>query len=81
VYQILTSNGGDAVVDLTNFNAVAGNPTALLDEVDKVFFYGRMPAGVRTALTNAVTAAYDNNQRVQAAVYLAALSGQYAVQY
>jgi hypothetical protein len=40
-----------------------------------------MPAGVRTALTNAVTAAYDNNQRVQAAVYLAALSGQYAVQY
>jgi uncharacterized protein (DUF1800 family) len=81
VYQILTANGGDAVVDLTNFNAVAGNPTALLDEVDKVFFYGRMPAGVRTALTNAVTAAYDNNQRVQAAVYLAALSGQYAVQY
>ena len=81
VYQILTSNGGDAVVDLTNFNAVAGNPTALLDEVDKVLFYGRMPAGVRTALTNAVTAAYDNNQRVQAAVYLAALSGQYAVQY
>lgn len=81
VYQILTSNGGDAVVDLTNFNAVAGNTTALLDEVDKVLFYGRMPAGVRTALTNAVTAAYDNNQRVQAAVYLAALSGQYAVQY
>jgi hypothetical protein len=69
------------VVDLTNFNAVAGNTAALLDEVDKVFFYGRMPAGVRTALTNAVTAAYDNNQRVQAAVYLAALSGQYAVQY
>jgi hypothetical protein len=81
VYQILTSNGGDAVVDLTNFNAVAGNTAALLDEVDKVFFYGRMPAGVRTALTNAATAAYDNNQRVQAAVYLAALSGQYAVQY
>lgn len=81
VYQILTSNGGDAVVDLTNFNAVAGNSAALLDEVDKVFFYGRMPPGVRTAITNAVTAAYDNNQRVQAAVYLAALSGQYAVQY
>lgn len=81
VYQILTSNGGDTVVDLTNFNAVAGNSSALLDEVDKVLFYGRMPAGVRNAISNAVTAAYDNNQRVQAAVYLAALSGQYAVQY
>lgn len=81
LYQILTSQGGEIVVDLTNFNAVAGNTTALLDEVDKVLFYGRMPAGVRNAITNAVTAAYDNNQRVQAAVYLAALSGQYAVQY
>ena len=81
VHQILTANGGSLVVDLTNFQAVAGNTSALLDEVDKVFFYGRMPAGVRTAITNAVTAAYDNNQRVQGAVYLATLSGQYAVQY
>ncbi len=81
LYQILTSNGGEIVIDLTNFQGVAGNTAALLDEVDKVFFYGRMPAGVRNAITSAVTAAYDNNQRVQAAVYLAALSGQYAVQY
>jgi uncharacterized protein (DUF1800 family) len=81
VYQILTSNGGDIVVDLTNFQAVAGDTTALLNEVDNVFFYGRMPAGVRTAITSAVTAAYDNGQRVQAAVYLAVLSGQYAVQF
>jgi len=81
LYQILTSNGGEIVIDLTNFQAAAPNTAALLDEVDRVFFYGRMPAGVRGAITNAVTAAYDNNQRVQAAVYLAALSGQYAVQY
>ena len=81
LHQILSSNGGEIVVDLTNFQAVAGNTAALLDEVDMVFFYGRMPAGVRNAIGKAVTAAYDNNQRVQAAVYLAALSGQYAVQY
>ena len=81
LYQILTSNGGEIVIDLTNFQAVAGNSSALLDEVDKTFFYGRMPAGVRNAITNAVAAAYDNSQRVQAAVYLGALSGQYAVQY
>ena len=41
VYQILTSNGGEIVVDLTNFQAAAGNIPALLDEVDRVFFYGR----------------------------------------
>jgi hypothetical protein len=82
VYQILTGQGGgEIVVDLSNFAAVAGNTAALMDETDRVFFYGRMPAGVRTAITQAVTAAYDNNQRVQAAVYLASLSGQYAVQY
>ncbi|MBL8238141.1 MAG: DUF1800 family protein [Bryobacterales bacterium] len=81
VYQILTANGGNLAVDLSNLQALAGNTPALLDEIDRVFFYGRMPAGVRGAITNAVTAAYDNNQRVQAAVYLATLSGQYAVQY
>jgi len=81
LYQVMTGQGGGLTVDLSNFNAVAGNTAALLDEVNRVLFYGRMPAGVRNALQNAVTAAYDNNQRVQAAVYLAALSGQYAVQY
>lgn len=82
LYQILTANsGGEITVDLTNFQAVAGNQAALLDETDRVLFYGRMPAGVRTAIGNALSAAYDNNQRVQVAIYLSALSGQYAVQY
>jgi len=81
VYQILTGNGGEITVDLNNFRAVAGNSTALIDEVDRVLFYGRIPAGVRAAITSAVNAAYDNNQRVQAALYLASLSGQYAVQF
>ncbi|HEU0124460.1 MAG TPA: DUF1800 family protein [Bryobacteraceae bacterium] len=81
VYQILTANGGEISVDLSNFQAVAGNTGALLDEIDRVFFYGRMPAGVRGAIGAAITASYDNKQRVQAAVYLATLSGQYAVQF
>jgi uncharacterized protein (DUF1800 family) len=81
-YQILSSQiTNDVTVDMTPFTAVAGNASQLLNEVDRVFFHGRMDSGVRQAIMGAVNAAPDNNQRVQAALYLAILSGQYAVQY
>jgi len=40
-----------------------------------------MPAQMRTALGAAIDASYDNTQRVETALYLAALSGQYQTQY
>lgn len=82
LYQMLTGQfGSELTINLAPFQAVAGNVTQLLDLVDQRFLYGRVPAAMRTSLTNALNAAYDNNQRVQAALYLTALSGQYAVQY
>ncbi len=81
IYQMLNQPNSDPSIDLSPFNAVAGNTAQLLDLVDQKFFYGRMPATVRTSLATAVTASSDNTQRVQTALYLAALSGQYAVQY
>ena len=81
MYQILHQPNSDPSIDLSPFVAVAGNTSQLLDMVDKKFFYGRMPAQIRTAMATAIDASYDNNQRVETAVYLAALTGQYQVQY
>jgi hypothetical protein len=36
---------------------------------------------MRQSLANAIAAQQDNNNRVQTALYLTALSGLYAVQY
>lgn len=72
---------GDFPVNLTPYNAVAGNTTALIDAVDQALLYGRMSPQMRAAIAAAVDAQYDNNGRVFTALYLTALSGQYAVQY
>ncbi len=79
--QLLSTPAGDPTIDLTPFQAVAGDINQLLDLVNLRLFYGRMPAGLRASLQKAVTAAYDNNQRVFTALYLSSLSGQVAVQY
>lgn len=79
--QMLGSPNGDPQIDLAPFQAVAGDINQLLDLVNQRLFYGRMSAGMRAALQKAVQASYDNNQRVFTALYLSALSGQFAVQY
>jgi hypothetical protein len=81
IYRILGSPNGDPSVDLSPYQAAAGNISTLLDTVNQRLFYGRMSTALRTSMQTALQAAYDNNQRVQLALYLAFLSGQYAVQY
>jgi hypothetical protein len=81
LFQIIGQPNGDPGIDLSPFTSVAANTGQLLDAVDRVLFYGRMPASMRTSISHAVDASSDNASRVQAALYLAALSGQYAVQY
>ncbi|MBI4906472.1 MAG: DUF1800 family protein [Acidobacteria bacterium] len=81
VYQMLTQPGSDPSIDIAPFTAVAGNTPQLLDLLDQRFFYGRMGTQIRGALATAIDASYDNTQRVQTAIYLAVLSGQYQTQY
>lgn len=81
LYSMISQPSSDPSIDLAPFTAVAGNIPQLLDLVDQRLLYGRMPLGMRTSIATALTAAYDNTQRVQAAVYLTALSGQYQTQY
>ncbi|MBC7365361.1 MAG: DUF1800 domain-containing protein [Undibacterium sp.] len=80
-WQILTNPGADFPVDIAPFVNLAGNTVALIDAVDQTLLYGRMPAAMRQSLANAINAQSDPLGKAQTAIYLAALSGYYAVQY
>ena len=81
-YSLLTQpSANDLMIDLSGFKAVAADSTALIDKVNATFFYGRMPASMKSSLATVLAQEADNNQKVIAALYLAALSGLNTVQY
>jgi uncharacterized protein (DUF1800 family) len=69
-------------VDLSAYAAVAADAGALADRIDRNLLGGTMPAGMRSAIINAVNAvaASDSTGRARAALYLAFASPQYQVQ-
>lgn len=81
MWYLLTSSSSDYTVDLSAINAVAADTPSLINAIDKVLLYGRMPQSMRQSLANAIDAQPDNASRVQTALYLTSLSGLYAVQY
>lgn len=80
-WQILSNPGADFAVDLAPFVNLAGDIPALVGAVDQTLLYGRMPAAMRQSLATAIAAQPDALSRAQTALYLAALSGFYAVQH
>jgi hypothetical protein len=68
-------------VDLAPFLALAGNPAALVEQVNQTLFFGRMSTPLRQSLLTATSAVagYNTVERVRGALYLAAISGEYAV--
>jgi uncharacterized protein (DUF1800 family) len=80
-WDILSNPGSDFTLDLGPFISVAGNSATLIDLVDQALLHGRMPAAMRQSIANAVAVHADNRSRALAALYLAALSGQQAIQY
>jgi len=84
--MIYGSLGAGAVIDLTPFSSLAGNPQALVNAVSQAFMYGQMPPKVETALLGAVnaisgTSAAVNKARAQAAIYLTVSSSYYNVEH
>jgi hypothetical protein len=78
--------GNGAVIDWSYLISLAATPRALVDCVNNVFMYGRMPGAVQTqilsavnALTGTSTAVYK--ARAQAAVYLTVSSSYYNVEH
>ena len=81
IHDILYNQMGSAfTVNLGQFNALGNDPNALLDKVNEVLFQGRMSPELRQTILTATQAGYDANQRAFGAVYLAAISSEFAVQ-
>jgi uncharacterized protein (DUF1800 family) len=72
---------GDAQFDLSPFVALAGSPPDLVDEVDRAFLYGRLPATLKPEIVRAISVTHDYNLRVRSAIYLVASSALYQVQH
>jgi hypothetical protein len=72
-------------VDLSNLEAVASTPAAMLDQLNALMLHGTMSAQMRTSITTAINAipTSDANfarKRAQMAAYLVATSSQYDIQ-
>ena len=82
IYGILNGQFGPAfAVDLAPYMALAGNPSALVDQVNDTLMFGRMTGELRDLIlvaTNAIPAS-DARQRALGALYLAAISSEFSV--
>jgi hypothetical protein len=69
-------------IDLSGLQALAGNPPALVAEVNRLLMYGTMSTAMRDSIIQAVSAVSSANtlKRARTAVYLVATSSQYQVE-
>jgi len=73
-------------IDLTNLQALAGNPIDVVNALDALLLHGTMNPQMRTSIITAMNAINDadvntrNLKRARTAVYLVATSSQYDVQ-
>ncbi len=81
--ESLVSRGldGDASWNMGPYQALAGNPSALVDAVDNAFLYGRLPDELKANIVAAVSATKDTRTRIRNAIYLVATSSLYQVQH
>jgi len=72
--------GNGSTVDLTPWVTLAAAPSALADELDRVFLFGQMPSAFRTELMAAITGTPGTNvDKARAGLYVTLTSGYYAV--
>src|SRR6185295_11269042 len=69
-------------ISLAGLQALAGTPSALVDEATRLLMYNSMSTDMRNSIIRAVTAVSSANplKRAQTAVYLVVTSSQYQVQ-
>lgn len=88
VNQMVFRTGGPpagTVINFTEWQNMASNTTALLNELDRLLMHGSMSSAMRTRITTVIDAlpnvtAADRLKRAQWAIYLVATSSQYQVQ-
>jgi uncharacterized protein (DUF1800 family) len=69
-------------IDLTGLQALAANPQALVDELNRTMMHGTMSAQMQSSIVTAVNAVSAANtlKRARTALYLVATSSQYQVE-
>jgi uncharacterized protein (DUF1800 family) len=73
-------------IDISNLEALAGNPSDVVNALDALLFHGTMHPQMRTSIITAMNTINDSNvttrnqKRARTAVYLAATSSQYDIQ-
>lgn len=77
---IAGNHSGMVSFNLAPYQAVAGDPTALLNLVDATLLQGRMTASTRAAIGASLQATTDLKQRAITALYLTAIAADFAVQ-
>ena len=72
----------DIKINPTTEQALAGNPSALVDRVNQLLMAGQMPPAMKTIIVNQVSsvAATDTLQRARIAIHLTATSPQFCTQ-
>jgi hypothetical protein len=82
IFDILSGQMTSAFkVDLAPYLALAADPFALVEKVNQALFFGRMSTDLRMNLVTATqaVASYNARERALGALYLAAISSEYAV--
>lgn len=86
VFSLISANPPDrpkgTSIDLTGLQALAGNPQALVDELNRTMMDGGMSAQMQASIVTAVNAVSASNplKRARTALYLVATSSQFQVE-
>jgi len=81
LYRFLSGEyKGMVAINIAPYVAVAGDVTALMNLVDTRLLQGRMSPAARSAIAGSVSATTDRTQRALTALYLTAISAEFAVQ-
>ena len=76
IYQAMNENW----VSVSEFTALAGNSTNLINAVSERFLDGKMSPATRSSIAAALPSAQDNKSRALAAIYLTVTSGDFVIQ-
>ena len=81
LYRFLSGEyKGMVAINIAPYVTVAGDVTALMNLVDARLLQGRMSPAARSAIAGSVSATTDKTQRALTALYLTAISAEFAVQ-
>ncbi|MCC2974141.1 DUF1800 family protein [Massilia sp. IC2-476] len=82
VYRLLNDEFASMIkIDLGPYMNAAGDPAALVSLVDATLLHGRMSPATRQAILASVSATTDKKQRALTALYLTAITADFAVQH